>query len=164
MNTSHKTVFLALGLAALGLGAVGLSSAKDAKAASAPESARQVSAAQEIKNANYVVTVDAAACKAKAECSVSVKLEAQGGFHLNKEYPHKVKVADGSGFAWAKKEFGKSSGDFAESGEKVGTVTLKFTPEKAGKVELAGTFKFAVCSEASCNPSSEDLKFSVDVK
>jgi xylose isomerase len=138
--------------------------AQAANALSGGSVSGSVQAAQQIKNDNYTVAVDVGGCKAKSECAVTVKLTALGEFHLNKEYPHKVKVNDAAGVAWAKPEFGKASGDYAAAGEKEATITLKFTPEKAGKVELSGKFKFAVCSESSCSPSSEELKFAADVK
>lgn len=118
---------------------------------------------QELKAANYTINVNQAGCKAGAECTATVKLEAKGAFHLNKEYPHKVTPNAAPGIVWTKEAFGRPSGDFAESNEKTGTITLKFKAEKAGKIDVTATFKFAVCSDATCNPSKEDLKFAIDV-
>lgn len=138
-----------------------------ASGAAAPRSSGSqpsVGAAQEIKGANYTISVTQADCKVGAECTVSVKIEAQGAFHLNKEYPHKVVPNAAAGITWTKEAFGRPSGDFAESNEKSGVITLKFKAEKAGTTEVTGVFKFAVCSDATCNPSKEDLKFPLKVK
>lgn len=132
--------------------------------ATAPRNADgHVAGSQEIKSANYTVTVSQSGCKAGADCTATVKLEALGGFHLNKEYPHKVTPAAAAGVSWSKEAFGRASGDFAESNEKTGVITLKFKAEKPGKIEVGGVFKFAVCSDATCNPTSENLKFNLDV-
>lgn len=119
---------------------------------------------QHIDGKNYKVDVNAAACKAGAECTATVKLETGSGYHLNKEYPYKVKVTDNDDVKFAKAEFGKASGDFVEASEHSGTITLKFTPAKAGKVEVAGAFKFAVCSDKDCATATEAIKLEVDVK
>ena len=123
-----------------------------------------VAGSQEIKSANYIISVNQAACKAGAECTLTVKLQAQGAFHLNKEYPHKVVPNSAAGITWTKEAFGRPSGDFAETNEKTGVITLKYKAEKAGKTEVTGVFKFAVCSDATCNPSKEDFKVSLEVK
>lgn len=119
---------------------------------------------QHIDGKNYKVDVNAAACKVGAECTATVKLETTSGYHLNKEYPYKVKVTDIEGLKFAKAEFGKASGDFVEASEHSGTITLKFTPAKVGKIEIAGAFKFAVCSDKDCATASEAIKLEVDVK
>lgn len=119
---------------------------------------------QHIDGKNYKVDVNAASCKAGTECTATIKLETTGGYHLNKEYPYKVKVADSDGLKFTKAEFGKASGDFVEASEHSGTITLKFTPAKAGKIEVGGAFKFAVCSDKDCATSSETIKLEVDVK
>lgn len=119
---------------------------------------------QHIDGKNYKVDVNAAACKAGSECTATVKLEVAGGYHLNKEYPYKVKVADADGIKYAKAEFGKQSGDYVEANEHTGAITLKFTPAKAGKIDVTGTLKLAVCSDKDCATASEAIKLTVDVK
>lgn len=135
-----------------------------ASGATAPHNADgSIAGTQEIKNANYIIKVSQTSCKAGAECTATVRLEALGAFHLNKEYPHKVTPAAVAGVLWTKEAFGRPSGDFTADGEKAGVVTMKFKAEKAGKIEVGGVFKFAVCSDATCNPTSENLKFNLDV-
>lgn len=132
--------------------------------AAAAWSGAALAAGQHIDGKNYKVDVNAAACKVGAECTATVKLDTTGGYHLNKEYPYKVKVTEVEGVKFAKPEFGKASGDFVEASEHSGTITLKFTPSKVGKVEVAGAFKFAVCSDKDCATATEAIKLEVDVK
>lgn len=120
---------------------------------------------QHIDGKNYQVDVKAATCKAGKECSAVVKLDLGAGYHLNKEYPYKVAVADVDGaIKYSKPVFGRPSGDFVEANEQSGTITVKFTPAKAGKLDVLGTFKFAVCSDHECATATENIKLSVDVK
>lgn len=119
---------------------------------------------QQIKGDHYTIDVAAAGCKASKECTATVKLDAVGDYHLNKEYPHKVKVADSDAVKFAKPEFGKTSGDFKSANDKSGVITVTFTPAKAGKTEVTGTFKFAVCSDRDCAPAQETIKVAIDVK
>lgn len=120
---------------------------------------------QHIDGKNYKVDVKAAACKAGKECSAVVKLDLGAGYHINKDYPYKVAVADVDGtIKFAKPAFGRTSGDFVEASEQSGTITVKFTPAKAGKLDVLGTFKFAVCSDHECATATESIKLPVDVK
>lgn len=126
-------------------------------------SATAFAGGQHIDGKNYKVDVSAAACSAESECVATVKIETPDSHHLNKEYPYKVKVADADGIKYAKAEFGRNSGDFVEASAHSGVITVKFTPEKAGKVDVTGTLKLAVCSDKDCATATEAIKLSVDV-
>lgn len=140
--------FYALALAASTLTLTGLASAEG----------------QQIKGKNYKVNVTAGACKAGGECTATVKLDIENGYHVNEEYPYKIAVNDGEGVKYTKKAFGKQSGDFKKANEHSASIEIKFTPEKAGKATVAGTFKLAVCSDKDCQTATEAISLPVTVK
>ncbi len=119
---------------------------------------------QHVDGKNYKLDVKAASCKAGQECTAVVKLELPAGFHINKEYPYKVSTPDVDGIKFAKPAFGRSSGDFVDASEQIGTITLKFTAAKAGKLDVVGTYKFAVCSDHECATATEAIKLPLTVK
>ena len=111
-------------------------------------------------------------CNAGAECKVAVRLEAQGDYHINGEYPYKLK-ADATGVeflgtdAAGKNTFSKSAGDFvveAGSPPKAGTMTVKFKPAAKGNVTINGTFKMSVCSAQNCQLETQEVSAVVLVK
>lgn len=128
--------------------------------ASLPASAAHLA---EYGDADFKLVADpTGACKAKSECTVTLRLEALGAFHINDSFPYKF--AGDAGVAWKKPAFSKVDGDFVKTAEKTGQMTLKFTPEKAGKATVAGTFKFSVCSAANCKVDSKAVSFEIPVK
>ncbi len=111
-------------------------------------------------------------CAAGSECKVAVRLEAQGDYHINGEYPYKLK-AEGAGVeflgtdAAGKNTFSKSAGDFvADPGTpaKAGTMTVKFKPSAKGNVTINGTFKMSVCSAQNCQLETQEISVTVTAK
>ena len=128
-------------------------------------------AGQVAKGNNFVVNADVPACHANGECKIELHLEAQGEFHVNKEYPYKFKASDAAGVEFLGKDpggknvFSKAAGDFAlsPSNEKLGTMTLRFKPAHAGAVTIAGQFKLSVCSAANCMLETAQVSVPVTV-
>ena len=115
-------------------------------------------AGQVARGNNFVVNATVGSCVANAECKIDLRLEAQGDFHVNKEYPYKFKATSGAGVTYLGKDpagaetFSKAAGDFTldASNEKVGTMTVKFKAASKGSVSVTGTFKLSVCSAQNC--------------
>lgn len=128
-------------------------------------------AGQVAKGDNYVVNATTSNCHAGAECTVSLRLEAQGNFHVNKEYPYKFTATAASGVEFLGRDpankslFSKAAGDFAlDSGnEKVGTMTIRFKPSAHGSVNIAGLFKLSVCSAQNCQLGQTNVTVPVTV-
>ena len=117
----------------------------------------------EMGDADFKLVVDpSGACKAKSECTVTLRLEALGEYHINDSFPYKF--TGDAGVPWKKAAFSKADGDFVKTAEKTGQMTVKFSPEKAGKATVAGTFKFSVCSAANCKVDSKTVTFDYPVK
>ncbi len=139
-------------------------------APNAPSAANGLGAGAHIDGKNFKIDATAGDCKAGAECLVTVKLEALGDYHINKEYPYKIKVAEAPGVeflgsdAGGKNVFSKGAGDFKLDGEKTGTMTIKFKPAKAGSVTVNGTYKMSVCSALNCQLETQELSVAVAAK
>jgi len=121
---------------------------------------------------NYVINASTSSCRAGGECTVALRLEAQGAFHVNKEYPYKFTANDTSGVEFLghdpsnKNRFSKAAGDFAldASNEKVGTMTVRFKPSSRGSVSISGLFKFSVCSAQNCQLGQATVTVPVAVR
>jgi hypothetical protein len=96
-----------------------------------------------------------APCPVNATCEAQLVLTALGDYHVNDEYPAKF-VADPSSGVRIDGE-----GTFKISGEKHGTMRVRFTPTQPGPAKLVGTFKLSVCSEENCE--IESPKIALDV-
>lgn len=153
MAGSIKTTFGAVAMAAATVFAMG-STASPAAAAD-----------------TTTVSASAGACTAGGECTVTVRVTAGEGLHVNTEYNHKV-TASGDGVAFLGKSdpkslFSRDNGDFQAQGDKVGVITVKFKPAAKGKVKIGGTYKYATCSEGKgggCTPGSGAFGVEVTVK
>lgn len=154
------------------LGSVGADNTKAVQAKAAPEvkAAEAPSApAAEVKGKNFKLSANGSGdCKAGAECTVVLRLEAEGDYHINKEYPYKFKANDVSGVEFLgkgdKNVFSKASGDFKQDGEKVATMSIRFKPASKGNVTIAGQYKMSVCSAANCQLETQDISAAVAVK
>jgi hypothetical protein len=113
--------------------------------------------------AEYTAEIKAPAdkCKAGSECTVSVEVTAKGEYHINKDYPQKVKTAKTDGVTYTKETLTKDDGKLEE--KKI-SFPLKFTAAKAGKTTLNVSLRLAVCAESNCITASPDLSLDVDVQ
>ena len=99
------------------------------------------------------------AVKAGAECIAHVTVTPGSGYHVNQEFPTKLVVTPPDGVAIAKAEQHKE--DATAFSENKLQFDVKMTPAKAGTFKVAGTLKFAVCTESSCNPKKREIAFDV---
>ncbi len=121
------------------------------------------------QHSTALYTLDAsppASCKAGAACEVVVRLEAKGAYHINKEYPYKLKAqpSDGVAFANADGTFSKASGDFSQQGESVGLLKVRFTGQAPGQAKVRGVYKFSVCSESDCKLDQAEVAFETPIR
>jgi hypothetical protein len=119
---------------------------------------------------DYTLATSSGDCVSGSPCTVSLRLAATSGYHINDQYPYKyiatnVAAVDFQGTdPQGKNVFSKSAGDFATQGPGVGVMTVKFTPKTKGNVTIDGTFKLSVCSEANCKIDSATPSVTVAVK
>lgn len=97
--------------------------------------------------------------KAGEEAIVMLALVPEPTWHLNLEFPTKVQLEASEGLTLAKAELSQADATtFEEKGFEFG---VHFTPSAAGKAEVKGKIKFAVCQEEACSPQSEEIEFAV---
>jgi hypothetical protein len=111
----------------------------------------------------YLVEVaPAAEAQAGQAGNVVITLKATEGFHLNKEYPLALQVTPGSGVSLAKDKL--TIDDASKYEEKEGSWTVVQTAAAPGAVQTTALFKFAVCTESTCDPQRVELAWTVPVK
>ena len=93
-------------------------------------------------------------CTVGRTCEAQLVLTALGAYHVNAEYPTKF-VADPAS------EVPVGDASFKVSGEKSGTLTVRFTPAKPGTAKLVGTFKLSVCTEENCEIEAPTIALDV---
>jgi hypothetical protein len=109
-------------------------------------------------------------CAVGATCAVAVKLVATGDFHINDEYPYKLKTDDAPGVVFlgsdaaGKNVFSKAASDWQKKDEKSGVMTLAFRATDPGSKTVGGTFKLSVCSAGSCQLEQERVQARVAVR
>jgi hypothetical protein len=112
---------------------------------------------KQIAGANYILDVSAPGnCKAQASCTMTLKLQAQNPFHINKDYPYKF-VADAS------PGLDVSKGDFRRESDLAGVMTVAFTSQSAGNAKVAGTYKMSVCSDDKCLIETPRVELTVPI-
>lgn len=150
-------------MALTGLAFAAASGCSKSEAAPSKDAPAVVAASKADKD-QYTVELKApASCKAGSECKAEISLKSKGEFHINDKYPIKFKAPDTApeGVTFTKSIVKKDDGKFAE---KEGTLPVGFTIAKAGKVKIAGTFSFSVCSDANCVMDKVDLEVEVEAK
>lgn len=97
--------------------------------------------------------------KAGAEAVAHVTVTPGAGYHVNQDFPTKLVVTPPDGVKVAKAELHKE--DAASFTESKIVFDVKLTADKAGSFKVPATFKFAVCTESSCDPKKKEIAFDV---
>ncbi len=170
MDVTVRTLSAALlAVAAFGLGCRESDAAgKKSVALASPEGAESKGTiSAHVDGKNFKIDTEVGECKVGAECTAKVKLAAQGGYHINKEYPYKILMAPDKNVDFLGKSekeiFSKTLGDFAAE-EKEAVMTVRFTPKAAGDFVLKGNYKLSVCSEQNCQLETQEVALEVKSK
>lgn len=140
-----------------------------AGAAAAPASAAPAAAHVEGKNFRLDL-LPQGDCKVGDLCVLTLRLEATGDYHVNKEYPYKFKAQEAANVefqgtdAGGRNVFSKAAGDFTVDGEKIATMKLKFKATAKGPVTVSGSYKMSVCSAQNCQLESAEIGTTVTAK
>lgn len=112
---------------------------------------------------NYKLDLKAPSSAKKGEkATAKLHMEGTGEFHVNTEYPAKLTMDAPSGVTLDKaKQTGRDAVKFEKSGA---DFAIAFTSSDTGMKSFKGEFKFAVCTDNNCSPTSEKIAFDVDVK
>ena len=128
-------------------------------AASAP--AEALAASSKVSEANFDLSIEPKGeFKSGQAGTVEIVLLAKGPFKVNDKYPYKFKVKEGAGV--------KYPGPVIKDGVKLektrAVLPVPFTPESAGKKEIAGRFDFSVCTPERCLIEKRELTLAINVK
>jgi hypothetical protein len=110
----------------------------------------------------YDLSVAKPAARAGVRAVATVSLRPKGAFHVNVDYPTKLKMTAPDGVKLEKDllrgpdaaKFDKGALDFE----------VAFTADGAGTKSFSGELKFAVCTDTECKPTTEKVSFDVEVK
>lgn len=115
-----------------------------------------------IKKDTYTVTIVPSSVSSGAEGTIKVTLVPTNGRKINMEFPTKLTVVAPAGVSVSKPK--QQKGDAVTFNEKKAVFDVKFKAAAAGDKSFTGKFKFAVCTDATCDPKTEALAFKVPVK
>jgi hypothetical protein len=116
-----------------------------------------------VEGQGFVVEVKPPAeATAGKEAAAQVVLTATGGYHLNKDFPNSLDLVAVDGVAFGKMTL--KTADATKFEEKEAVWTVPFTASGAGDKKFQANFKFAVCTETTCDPQREALAWAVAVK
>lgn len=110
----------------------------------------------------YSVTVHAPTAKVGAQSTATVTFKPGQGYHLNKDFPTSLKLNLPAGVSTPKPSLAKA--DAKAFSEDVATFEVQLTAASAGQKAITGTLRFAVCTEATCEPQSTPVTITLDVK
>jgi hypothetical protein len=178
--TSAAVSSLAVIAFACGLGIAGLGSSACGKDSHAAAQSRDAVVAPSASPADcghtacgsnfFLDAAPAGDCAPGAKCAVSVKLVATGDYHINEDYPYKLRADDTPGVEFlgsdgaGKNTFSKGASDWKKNDEKSGVMTVAFRATDKGDKTIGGTFKLSVCSAQNCQLEQQQVKATVSVK
>jgi hypothetical protein len=111
----------------------------------------------------YVVNANVPATAATgADTVVTINLTPKTGWKINQEFPTKLKVTPPEGVTLASATQGASDAD--KFSEKAAVFNVKFNATSAGPKSFTADFRFAVCTDATCDPKKAALAWNLDVK
>lgn len=148
---------------------LGLSLACQSTGAASPPPAPPVSAApladagpQRLVRSSYVLEIDAPTVAVGAEGKLRLRMRANAGWHVNKEFPTSLVVEAPAGVEV--KQPKQSAADATTKSEMELVFEVAFVAREAGAKQLPATFKFAVCTDKSCEPQREKLQLAITAR
>ena len=111
-------------------------------------------------NENYVIeAVTQGTPTVAQEGEVEIRLVPRNGYHVNAEYPIRLRVTPPAGVTLARAEFDKAAAK--EFGDPRAIFGVRFTPAAAGEASFTADFRFSVCNPQTCLLPQENLRWSV---
>lgn len=94
--------------------------------------------------------------------TVRVSVKPKPGWKLNEEFPTKLTVSAPAGVTVEKAK--QRKGDAKHFSTKMGEFDVAFTSSSPGDKSFDAKFKFAVCTDSSCDPKTVKLSWVVSVE
>lgn len=107
----------------------------------------------------WTIDFATAGCAAGTDCVATLRVQAQGDYHVNPDYRFRFVPDAAQGVTYS----AGTPADFARDGAKAGTMTLHYVAPASGPVTLSGTFKICVCTDTLCAPESVAVSLLVPV-
>lgn len=115
------------------------------------------------KDISYSVDLDAPKTLAQgSEGVVKVNVTPGTGWKMNKEFPTRLNVKAPAGVTVVKDQ--QVLEDAEKFEDKGATFAITFKADSPGPKAFEADFKFAVCTDATCDPKKETLAWVVDVQ
>lgn len=112
--------------------------------------------------APYTIRIAAGEAAAGKPATSVIEVRPAPGFHMNLEFPARLRVSPTPGVTLTKADLTK---DDAELTAELLRFSVPFNAAAAGKVSLAGLGDFSVCNDSTCKLiRDEKLSWDVDVK
>lgn len=133
-----------------------------AAATAAPSAAPATAAAAAPQSAPYTIHIAAGSAAAGKPATSVIEVRPAPGFHMNLEFPARLRVSPAAGITVTKPDLAKED---AELTNEMLRFSVAFSAAAAGKVTLAGLGDFSVCNDTTCKLiRDEKLSWDVDVK
>jgi hypothetical protein len=111
----------------------------------------------------YVVNGDVPASAATgADGIVTIHLSPKPGWHINQDFPTKLKITAPEGITLASDT--QSAKDAQKFNDDAAVFQVKFKAASAGAKKFKADFRFAVCTDSTCDPKKAELAWNLDVK
>ncbi|WP_428268279.1 hypothetical protein [Haliangium sp.] len=112
---------------------------------------------------SYTLTLDAPdKVAAGSDATVRISVIPKKGWKMNKEFPTKLQVTAPAGVTVSKAEQRVADAERFDAGGAVFAVSFK--ADQAGAQSFQAKFKFAVCTDATCDPKKQELAWVVTVE
>jgi hypothetical protein len=129
----------------------------------APEPTKQEPAPGAESDASFQLTVEQpAAVAAGGETTLRVRVTPGTGYKMNAEFPTKLTLEPTAGVTLGKTSLVLADAEKFDDGQLV--FAVKATPAASGSYTVNGKIKFAVCTDATCDPKKRNVAFAVTAK
>jgi hypothetical protein len=106
-------------------------------------------------------------CAASSRCGASLTLRAFEGYHINDEFPYKFTATAQANVQLLGRDgnvFSKAGGEFAKTNATTALLSVPFQAAAPGTVKLSGSYKFSVCSEATCQVELVEVALEIPIR
>ncbi len=111
----------------------------------------------------YIVKADVPAeLVSGEEAVVTINLLPKTGWKINQEFPTKLKVTPPAGVTLVADT--QNAAEAEKFSEKQAVFKVKCSPQGAGVKAFAANFRFAMCTDATCDPKKAELAWTLNVK
>jgi len=111
----------------------------------------------------YIVKAEVPEASSSGEkADVKITLLPKTGWHINQDFPTKLKITAPEGIALASDT--QRATDAEKFSEDAALFNVSCNPEGAGAKAFTAEFRFAMCTESTCDPKKAALAWTLNVK